>query len=128
MDIAGLERLLMHIESGAIQFVARDLTTPSLFWLTHRWKSAAPRPLGVGRYKVRLDDNEISISGARRADVTGLGARAALYRGIGIAKIRRNRQSLPQQGRHPVDVGRMDKDALAARLRMAESRPNHSAT
>jgi len=29
MDIAGLERLLRHIESGAIQVVARDLTSPS---------------------------------------------------------------------------------------------------
>jgi hypothetical protein len=29
----------------------------------------------LSRYKVRLDDNETRISGARRADVTGLGAR-----------------------------------------------------
>ncbi|MGC2222868.1 MAG: hypothetical protein WA624_11090 [Methylocella sp.] len=29
MDIAGLERLLRHIEAGAIQVVARDLTAPS---------------------------------------------------------------------------------------------------
>jgi len=39
--------------------------------------------------EVRLDDNEISISGARRGDVTGLDAREPPCRGIGIAKIRR---------------------------------------
>ena len=41
--------------------------------------------------EVRLDDNEISISGARRADVTGLGAREPACRRLGIAKIRRKR-------------------------------------
>jgi hypothetical protein len=41
---------------------------------------------------VRLDDNETRISGARRADVTGLGAREPPCRGFGIAKTRRKWQ------------------------------------
>jgi hypothetical protein len=55
--------------------------------------------------EVCLDDNETSISGARRANVIGLGARDPLCRGIGIAKIQRKRQSQRQQGRYPVDGG-----------------------
>jgi hypothetical protein len=37
--------------------------------------------------EVRLDDNQTRISGARRADVTGLGAREPACRGFGIPKI-----------------------------------------
>jgi hypothetical protein len=48
-----------------------------------------------------------AFTGARRADVTGLGAWEPPCRGIGTAKIRRKRQSQRQQGRHPVDVGLM---------------------
>jgi hypothetical protein len=35
---------------------------------------------------VRLDDNEISISGARRADVTGLGAWERHVEGLALPK------------------------------------------
>ena len=55
--------------------------------------------------EVRLDDNEIRISGARRADVTGVGAWEPSCRGFGIAKILKKRQLHPRQGCHPVDVG-----------------------
>jgi hypothetical protein len=41
----------------------------------------------------------------RRADGTGLGARGPHLEGLGIAKIRRQRQSRLRQGRHPVDFG-----------------------
>jgi hypothetical protein len=43
--------------------------------------AANPRP---GAHEVRLDDNEISISGARRADVTDLGAPQHLGDGSGF--------------------------------------------
>jgi hypothetical protein len=39
--------------------------------------------------EVRLDDNETRISGARRAQVTGVGAWVPSCRGFGIAKILR---------------------------------------
>src|SRR6202521_3600226 len=55
--------------------------------------------------EVRLDDNETRISGARRADVTGVGAWVPSCPGFGVAKIRRMRQLHPRQGCHPVDVG-----------------------
>jgi hypothetical protein len=55
--------------------------------------------------EVRLDDNETCISGARLADCHRFGARGHCVKSIGIAKIRQKRQSQPQQGRHPVDVG-----------------------
>jgi hypothetical protein len=54
---------------------------------------------------VRLDDNQTRISGARRADVTGVGAWEPPCRGIGIAKILKKLQIHPRQGCHPVDVG-----------------------
>jgi hypothetical protein len=60
---------------------------------------------------VRLDDNEIRISGARRADVTGVGAWEPPCRGIGIAKILKKLQLHPRQGCHPVDVGLLDSEA-----------------
>ena len=53
--------------------------------------------------EVRLDDNEIRISGARRADVTGVGAWEPSCRGFGIAKILKKLQLHPRQGCHPVD-------------------------
>ena len=58
--------------------------------------------------KGHLDDNEISSSGARCVDVTGLRAREP-----GVAKIRLQRQSRPQQARHsihwmPRDISRTD--------------------
>jgi hypothetical protein len=37
--------------------------------------------------EARLDDNETRISGARRADVTGVGAWEPSCRGFGIGKI-----------------------------------------
>jgi hypothetical protein len=55
--------------------------------------------------EVCVDDNEISISGALRADLTGLGARVSSYRLMCIAKTCRRRQSQPQHGVHPGDVG-----------------------
>ena len=55
--------------------------------------------------EVCVDDNEISISGALRADLTGLGARVPSYRLMCIAKTCRRRQSQPQHGVHPVNVG-----------------------
>jgi hypothetical protein len=55
--------------------------------------------------EVRLDDNETRISGARRADVTGVGAWEPSCRGLGIAKTLKKRQHHPRQGSHPVDVG-----------------------
>jgi hypothetical protein len=45
--------------------------------------------------------------GARRANVTGSGAREPRVEKFGIAKIRRKRQAQRQHGRHPVDVGKM---------------------
>jgi hypothetical protein len=47
---------------------------------------------------VRLDDNEISISGTRRADVTGVSAWEPSCRGFGIAKILEKLQLHPRQG------------------------------
>ena len=55
--------------------------------------------------EVRLDDNKFRIFGARRADVTGVGAWEPSCRGFGIAKILKKRQLHPRQGCHPVDVG-----------------------
>ena len=55
--------------------------------------------------EVRLDDDQTRISGARRADVTGVGAWEPPCRGIGIAKILKKLQIHPRQGCHPVDVG-----------------------
>jgi hypothetical protein len=52
--------------------------------------------------EVRLNYNETRISGARRADVTGVGASC---RGFGIAKIFKKQQLHPRQGCHAVDVG-----------------------
>jgi len=52
-----------------------------------------------------LDDNETRISGARRADVTGVGAWEPSCRGFGIAKILKKRQLHRRQCCHPVDVG-----------------------
>ena len=52
---------------------------------------------------MRLDDNETRISGARRADVTGVGAWEPSCRGFGIAKILKKLQLHPRQGCHPVD-------------------------
>jgi hypothetical protein len=49
--------------------------------------------------EVRLNANKIRMSGARRADVTGVGAWKPPSRGIGIGNIS------GQQGRHPVEVG-----------------------
>jgi hypothetical protein len=46
-----------------------------------------------------------SISGARRADLTGVDAWEPSCRGFGIAKILKKRQLHLRQGRHPVDVG-----------------------
>jgi hypothetical protein len=43
--------------------------------------------------EVCLDDSETRISGARRADVTGVGAWEPSCRGFGIAKIRRKWQA-----------------------------------
>ena len=54
---------------------------------------------------MRLDDDQTRISGARRADVTGVGAWEPPCRGIGIAKILKKLQLHPRQGCHPVDVG-----------------------
>jgi hypothetical protein len=55
--------------------------------------------------EVRLDDNETRISGARRADVTGVGAWEPSCRGLGIAKTLKKRQLHTCHGCHPVDVG-----------------------
>jgi hypothetical protein len=55
--------------------------------------------------EVRLNDNETRISGAPRADVTGVGAWEPSCRGFGIAKILKKRQLHSRQGYHPVDVG-----------------------
>jgi hypothetical protein len=55
--------------------------------------------------EVRLDDDQTRISGARRADVTGVGAWEPPCRGIGIAKILKKRNFTLAQGCHPVDVG-----------------------
>jgi len=52
--------------------------------------------------EVRLGDNKIRTSLARRDDVSGFGAQNPLCRGIGIAKIHLQRQFQPQQARHPV--------------------------
>jgi len=54
---------------------------------------------------VRLDDDQTRISGARRADVTGVGAWEPPCRGIGIAKILKKRNFTLAQVCHPVDVG-----------------------
>ena len=54
---------------------------------------------------MRLDDNETRISGARRADVTGVSAWEPSCRGLGIAKTLKKRQHHPRQGCQPVDVG-----------------------
>jgi hypothetical protein len=45
------------------------------------------------------------ISGARRADVTGVGAWEPPCRGIGITKILKKLQLHPRPGCHPVEVG-----------------------
>jgi hypothetical protein len=55
--------------------------------------------------EMRLDDNETRISGARRAEVTGVGAWEPPCRGIGIAKTLKKLQLHPRQGCHAVDVG-----------------------
>jgi len=55
--------------------------------------------------EMRLDDNETRISGARRADVTGVGAWEPSCRGLGIAKTLKKRQLHTCHGCHPVDVG-----------------------
>ena len=47
---------------------------------------------------VRQDADETRISGAQRADVTGVGAWVPSCRGSGIAKILKNRQFHPRQG------------------------------
>jgi hypothetical protein len=54
--------------------------------------------------EVRLDDDQTRIFGARRADVTGVGAWEPPCRGIGIAKILKKLTTSPRQGCHPVDV------------------------
>ena len=62
---------------------------------------------------MRLDENETRISGARRADVTGVGAWEPSCRGFGIAKIFKKRQLHTRQGCHQVDAG-LDKSANAS--------------
>jgi hypothetical protein len=59
-----------------------------------------PKP----RFRVRLDDHEIHISRGRRVDATGMSAQTPLCRGVGIAKIGRERHYRSQRGRQPVDV------------------------
>jgi hypothetical protein len=54
---------------------------------------------------VRQDHNETRISGAQRADVTGVGAWVPSCRGFGIAKILKKRQLHPRYGCYPVDAG-----------------------
>src|ERR1700730_5472221 len=63
--------------------------------------------------EVRLEYDQPRISGARRADVTGVGAWEPPCRGIGIAKILKKLQLHPRQGCHPVDVGLVAKELLA---------------
>jgi uncharacterized protein YjbI with pentapeptide repeats len=65
---------------------------------------------------VRLDDDQTRISGARRADVTGVGAWEPPCRGIGIAKILKKRNFTLAQGCHPVDVGLIDSHISKANL------------
>jgi hypothetical protein len=48
--------------------------------------------------EVRLDDTETRISGARHADVTGLGALEPSCQGFGIGKILKKLQLHPRQG------------------------------
>jgi hypothetical protein len=55
--------------------------------------------------EVRLNDNETRISGARRADVTSVGAWERSCREFGIAKILKKRQLHTRRGCHQVDVG-----------------------
>jgi hypothetical protein len=74
----------------------------------------------LSRYK-RLDDNETRISGARRADVTGVGAWEPSCRGFGIAKILKNRQLHTRQGCHQMDVG-LDKSGKNVARAAAEGR------
>jgi hypothetical protein len=62
-------------------------------------------PMIANNGEVRLDDNETRISGARRADVTGVGAWEPSCRGLGIAKTLKKRQLHTCHGCHPVDVG-----------------------
>jgi hypothetical protein len=59
----------------------------------------------INKGEVRLEDNKIRISDARRANVTGFHARAPSCRGFGIAKFLKEPQLHPRQGCHPVDVG-----------------------
>ena len=61
---------------------------------------------------MRLDDNETRISGAPRADVTGVGALEPPCRGFGIAKILKKRQLRTQ-----VDVGLDNSGKNVARCR-----------
>ncbi|PNE09591.1 MAG: hypothetical protein CR217_19305 [Beijerinckiaceae bacterium] len=70
-----------------------------------------------------MDDNETRISGARRADVTGVGAWEPSCRGFGIAKILKKLQLHPRQGRHPVDVG---FDGLAVMVQEVLMQDPHS--
>jgi len=62
-----------------------------------------------------------AFSGARRADVTGVGAWEPPCRGFGIAKILKKLQLHPRQGCHPVDVG-LDKSGKNVARAAAEGR------